>query len=207
MRVGGGSRKGQRLYYPAKGLRPTKDVVKQAIINILQPWMPGAHVLDLFAGAGALGLECLSSGAFVALFVERDRRTVRLLKLNGLLFGDRVEVIAADALKGMSRLAGRKFEIIIADPPYEQGLDSTTLDAVARHDLLVADGVMILEHGKRDKPVLPAGLELVNQHKFGDTIVSVIVPRLRQMKPQTTADGRIHHEEWKGKHEDCSLSG
>ena len=182
MRVRSGERKGKVLRYPAKGLRPTKDVVKQAIVNILQPWLPGAQVCDLFAGAGALGLEVLSSGAFTALFVEQDRRTVRLLKENGLLFGDRVEVIAGDVLKVIPRLAGREFDIIIADPPYEQGLDSATLDAVARYNVLRSDGVMILEHGRRDKPRMPTNLELVKQHRFGDTVVSVIKLR-HQMEP------------------------
>jgi 16S rRNA (guanine966-N2)-methyltransferase len=174
MRVGGGKNKGQRLRYPAKGLRPTKDIVKQAIINILRPWLPEAGVLDLFAGAGALGFEALSSGARVVSFVERDRQTLRMLRENGRQFGDRVEIIPGDALKILPKLAGRTFNVIIADPPYECGLDTDVLAAIARHDLLDEDGVVVLEHGRRDEPCVPAGLELAKRHKFGDTIVSVV---------------------------------
>jgi 16S rRNA (guanine966-N2)-methyltransferase len=174
MRVGGGKNKGQRLRYPAKGLRPTKDIVKQAIINILRPWLPDARVLDLFSGGGALGLEALSSGARVALFVEGDRRTLRMLRENGLQFGDRVEIIPGDVLKILPKLAGRTFNVIIADPPYECGFDSEVIEAIAGHNLLDRDGVVILEHGRRDEPSIPAGLELAKRHKFGDTIVSVL---------------------------------
>ena len=174
MRVGGGRNKGQRLRYPSRGLRPTKDIVKQAIINILRPWLPGAQVLDLFAGAGALGLEALSAGADTGLFVEKNRRTARLLRENGQPFGTRVEVVPGDALKIIAKLAGREFDVIIADPPYDCGFDSAVLEAVARHGLLARAGVLVLEHGRRDNPVIPAGLELTKQHGFGDTVVSVL---------------------------------
>jgi 16S rRNA (guanine(966)-N(2))-methyltransferase RsmD len=190
MRVGGGREKGKVLRYPRKGLRPTKNVVRQAILNILRPRLPGARVCDLFCGAGALGIEALSAGAEAGVFIEQDFQTVRYLKANlrGMgtppVFGaktgsvpSRFKVITGNVLNVLPRLTGTRFDVIMADPPYEQGLDQATLDGIAGYGLLADDGILILEHSRRDQATIPAGLELVNQHKFGDTRVSVFRPR------------------------------
>jgi 16S rRNA (guanine966-N2)-methyltransferase len=173
MRVTGGTNKGQRLSYPRDGLRPTRQDVKQAIFNILRPRIGQAHVLDLFCGAGALGIEALSAGADSVIFVEQDRRVLRYLRENVRPFGPRTRIVAGDVLKVIPRLAGAGFDIILADPPYEQGLDQAVLDAVADSDLLRPNGLLVLEHGCRDKPVAPATLNLLKTRIFGDTLLSV----------------------------------
>jgi 16S rRNA (guanine966-N2)-methyltransferase len=174
MRVAGGVNRGQRLRYPRAGLRPTRSIVKQAVINMLRPCLSGSRVLDLFCGAGALGIEALSAGAVSAVFVEQDRRTVALLKSNLLPHRNCSRVIAGDVGRVLSRLRNEQFDIILADPPYEQGLDTETLALVARHGLLRSDGVIVLEHSCRDQPLVPEGLVLVKAHRYGDTIVSTI---------------------------------
>jgi 16S rRNA (guanine966-N2)-methyltransferase len=180
MRVAGGVNRGQRLRYPRAGLRPTRNIVKQAIINMLRPCLPGARVLDLFCGAGALGIEALSAGAVSAVFVEQDRRTVALLRENlrtancGVRSADCSRIIPGDAGRVLTRLLNEQFDIILADPPYEQGLDTEILALVARHGLLKSDGVIVLEHSRRDRPQVPEGLVLVKAHRYGDTIVSTI---------------------------------
>ena len=187
MRVTGGARKSKRLRYPLKGLRPTRNVVKQAIFNVLRPRLAGARVCDLFCGAGALGIEALSQGADSAVFVEQDRRTVRFLKENLKTSHSRnlaracheaerdsnTRVIAGDVLRVLPRLAGEEFDIILADPPYEQGLGSMVLALIAQCNLLRSDGVVALEHSRRDKPVVPARLEVVKSYRYGDTMVSL----------------------------------
>jgi 16S rRNA (guanine(966)-N(2))-methyltransferase RsmD len=186
MRVAGGVNRGQRLRYPRTGLRPTRSIVKQAIINMLRPVLPGARVLDLFCGAGALGIEALSAGAESAVFIEQDRRTVALLKENlrtancGLRTADCCRVIPGDVGKVLVRLRNEQFDIILADPPYEQGLDTETLAVIARHGLLKSDGVIVLEHSRRDRPQVPEGLVLVRAHRYGDTVVSTVRTEVRK---------------------------
>jgi 16S rRNA (guanine(966)-N(2))-methyltransferase RsmD len=173
MRITGGTNKGQRLSYPRAGLRPTRQDVKQAIFNMLRPRLSKTRVLDLFCGAGALGIEALSAGAESVVFVEQDRRILRYLRDNVRPFGPRASVIAGDVLKAIPRFSGAGFDIILADPPYEQGLDQAVLDVVANNDLLRLDGLLVLEHGCRDKPVTPPVLKLLKTRTFGDTVLSV----------------------------------
>jgi 16S rRNA (guanine966-N2)-methyltransferase len=174
MRVAGGVNRGLRLRYPRAGLRPTRNIVKQAIFNMLRPSLPGARVLDLFCGGGALGIEALSAGAASALFVEQGRRTIALLKENLRTYAGRAKVIPGDVRKVIPRLAGEKFDVILADPPYGKGLDQEVLALVSRYCLLARDGTMVLEHSRRDQPALPAGYRLVRTHRYGDTVVSII---------------------------------
>lgn len=178
MRIVGGAKKGTRLAYPSKGIRPTSKVVKQAVFNILRPKLAGAKVCDLYCGAGSLGIEALSGGASSVVFVERDQRTFMLLKENLAPWVGYVRTIAGDVLKVLPKLKAERFDVILADPPYEQGLDSRTLAAIARFNMLNPGGLIVLEDSRRDKPTVPAGLELVKSHDFGDTVVSVIRKKL-----------------------------
>jgi len=174
MRVAGGVNRGQRLRYPRSGLRPTRNIVKQAIFNMLRSRLNGARVADLFCGAGALGIEALSAGAASAVFVEQNRRTVSLLKENLVPFAPRARVITGDVVRVLPRLAGEQFDIILADPPYQHGQDTKTLRLIAQHALLMPGGVIILEHCRRDQPVIPAEFALTRTHRYGDTIISTI---------------------------------
>jgi 16S rRNA (guanine966-N2)-methyltransferase len=193
MRVSGGVGKGRRLRYPARGLRPTKSVVRQAVMNVLRGRLSGARVADLYAGGGALGIEALSAGAERVVFVERHRPTARLLRENVASYGARAEVLIRDVDRAFARRPGPCFDIVIADPPYEQGLDRTTLEAVMRDELLVDGGVLVLEHSRRDRPEPPAGLEFLGRHQFGDTIVSLFQRRGRATG--TGRGGRAEHAE------------
>ncbi len=106
-----------------QAVRPTLDRVREAWMSILQRDIPGATVLDLFAGSGALGLEALSRGAVSADFVERSAVSVRSLKANIARFdaADISRVHRADALRYIGRLPTGAFDIAFADPPYSGG--------------------------------------------------------------------------------------
>jgi 16S rRNA (guanine966-N2)-methyltransferase len=147
--------------------------VKQAIVNVLRSRIPGAMVCELFAGTGALGIELLSAGAAGAVFVEQDRRTVRVLKENLKPFPDRAQVFAGDVRRVIPRL-GRTFDIVLADPPYGLGLDALAAELVARHSLLAEDGVLVIEQGRRDTCEIPVGLRLAKSYLHGDTRVLVL---------------------------------
>ncbi len=122
MRVIAGSARGTRLAPVPKGMRPTSDRVRESLFNALGQFFEGGSVLDLYAGTGALGIEALSRGSGLAIFVERDRRAraVILENLRRTGFAGRAEVIGGEVEAALGRLVGRgeRFDLIFADPPY-----------------------------------------------------------------------------------------
>jgi 16S rRNA (guanine966-N2)-methyltransferase len=158
MRIIAGSRKGARIYAP-RGLdtRPTGDRAREAAFNLIGP-LEGARVLDLFAGSGAMGLEALSRGARAATFVERDRdaaaaieRNLDKLDLKGatVLRDDAARVLAAESA------AGRRYDLVLVDPPYR--LLAGLLPMLARYlpHILTGDGLVVVESDAREEPELP----------------------------------------------------
>ena len=178
MRIVAGRFGGRRLKGPEHaGLRPTAERVREAIYNVLGARVADARVLDLFAGTGGLGLEALSRGAVSAVFVERERRAVSLLRTNlaalGLAPGE-AEVIPGDAIAALRRLAGqgRRFELILADPPYDAGMADRTLAAVVETGLLAPGGLLVWEHRANQAIAAPPGLILADKRTYGDTALS-----------------------------------
>ena len=165
MRVIAGSHRGSRIDAP-KGLatRPTGDRVREAAFNLIGP-VDGASVLDLFAGSGALGIEALSRGAERATFVERDRAACRTIAANLerlRLTGARIE--CADAVAWLSG-ATRQYDLVLADPPYEDFvfLNHELGPALAR--VLAPGGLLVLETAARDEPELP--LHIRTSRRYG----------------------------------------
>jgi 16S rRNA (guanine966-N2)-methyltransferase len=183
MRITGG-RAARRILKVPKGLdvRPTPDLVKQAIFNSLGGRVADARVLELFAGTGALSLECLSRGARSAVCVEKSSRHAVVLRENVEASGFGTEVLQVrvqDVFAALGQLAatGAKFELILADPPYgeknvgrrstslaQQLLDDTRLPA-----LLAPGGLFVLGHSKRDTLSLPETWEERKLLKHGDS--------------------------------------
>ena len=121
----GGRWRGSKLAVAdAPGLRPTSDRVRETLFNWLQPMLPGARVLDLFAGSGALGLEALSRGAREALLVERDPAVAGLLRasVDRLHCGERATVLRADAVSLLRAPLHGRFDLVFVDPPFDAGL-------------------------------------------------------------------------------------
>lgn len=181
MRIVGGTKRGLRLAsLPGTTTRPTADRVKEALFNIVAAHVPGASVLDLFAGSGALGIEALSRGARAATFVEHDRRAARIARDNvsRTKFEEQSRVITGDVfstLKGEGRLAG-PFDLIFADPPYGRQLASRVLTAAADPRLLAPDGLLVIEHDKREElPALRANMEQIRTARYGNTVLSFYV--------------------------------
>jgi len=188
MRVVGGSAGGIPLHVPKIELRPTMDVVKNAIFNSLLESVPGARVLDLFSGTGGLGIEALSRGAASCVFVESDRRACDSIRRNlekTRLAGG--EVICADALRWMERsVQTAAFDLILADPPYAktEGARDFGRELIALPDLLRAlapGGIVVLEH-LPDQP-LPLGTEweCIRDRRYGATAVAFL--RAAQTSP------------------------
>jgi 16S rRNA (guanine966-N2)-methyltransferase len=174
MRIIAGERKGHTIYAP-KGLntRPTSDRVRENVFNIVAPWVEDARVLDLYAGSGAMGLEALSRGAAAVVFVEAELDAVRAIErnLDKLRFTG-ATVIRVGVTTGLAQeaSAGRKYDLVLADPPYAM----TDYDTLARYlpRVLAEDGLLVLESAARTEPELP-GLEVRTSRKYGSTRVTV----------------------------------
>jgi 16S rRNA (guanine966-N2)-methyltransferase len=185
MRIISGSAGGVLLSAP-KGfdVRPTPDLVRQAVFNSLGPLVQGARVLELFAGTGALSLECLSRGAALALCVEKSARHAQFIHRNlqqARLPAAGLRVRVQDAFTAIRQLAAdsQQFDLILADPPYGPkniGRRSTSpaqqlLDERAVPELLTAGGLFILGHTKRDTLSIPPEWEETKLLKHGDTVM------------------------------------
>ncbi len=132
MRIVAGRWRGRRIEAPRdERVRPTADRVREAWMSIVHPLLPGAKVLDLFSGSGALGLEALSRGAEVAEFVELSPRSLAALRGNieKLGAGEQAIVHRADALRFVKDLAPHAFDVAFADPPYDLGLATQLAEA------------------------------------------------------------------------------
>jgi 16S rRNA (guanine(966)-N(2))-methyltransferase RsmD len=153
MRIIAGTLKGRRLDTPAwDELRPTSDKLRETLFNVLAPIIHGAHVLDAFAGTGAVGIEALSRGAAHVTFVERDPRGAALIESNLKRCGitDRYAIIRA-RFAGTERPPGAgAFDVIFLDPPYGAAELAAALDAAEPQ---VGEGTrLVIEHARRDVP-------------------------------------------------------
>ncbi len=173
MRIIAGAAGGRRLVAP-KGdeVRPTADRVKEALFSSLQPQLPGAHVLDLFAGSGALGLEALSRGAAAVTLVERGRAAIAAIETNiATVDLPGVELVRADVRSAVGGLLpGAPFDLVLIDPPYaldDAGL-ATLLQALVGH--LAAEATVVVERGSRSAaPEWPPDLLPTEPRRYGDT--------------------------------------
>ena len=183
MRLTGGEHSGRLLKVPADGTRPTQDKVRAAIFSSLAAAVPGARVLDLFAGTGALGLEAWSRGAAWIEWVESGKNALRVLRGNVAALGVPAEagrVLAADALRLLAApCAGTPFDLALADPPYAEAQDKNwqaqLAAALARNGWVRPGGVFVFEtEGKAPPPTLP-DWRLARDKTYGSTRVLIWV--------------------------------
>ncbi len=181
MRIVGGSLGGRVLKAPAgRDTRPTSEKVREALFNILGS-VEGDHILDLFAGSGALGIEALSRGAARVTFVDGGKPALTAVRANLAQLGltDRAEVIAGDAVANAARLVpGTPWRVVFVDPPYASELASKAVLALPRTHL-APNAVIVIEHDRRNVPPDALGSLLrTDQRRYGDTLVSFFeVPR------------------------------
>jgi 16S rRNA (guanine(966)-N(2))-methyltransferase RsmD len=177
VRVIGGSAKGRRLAtLRTLALRPTPDRVREALYNILGDRIHEAHVLDLFAGSGAVGLEALSRGAAAAVFVEAHAPACRLIEKNLKLCGleERATVRQADALHALRLLQaeGARFDLIFLDPPYQTPLVDEALAGLGDGRLLTPEGQVVAEcFVKRTLQPRYGRLQRTRVARFGDVVL------------------------------------
>jgi len=179
MRVIAGAYRSRKLKGPGKlRLRPTSDRLRETLFNILGPSIEDSLFVDLYAGTGAIGIEAASRGARLAILVEAHAATARLAKQNLEELGIRggVEVIQADAVAGLEKIAARRLmaDFIFLDPPYEDADEHVkVLEYLDGSHLVAPYGVVIVEHHyKMDLPGRFDRLERTRLLEQGDAALS-----------------------------------
>jgi 16S rRNA (guanine(966)-N(2))-methyltransferase RsmD len=151
--------------------------VKGAIFNILANSILEANFLDLYAGTGGVGIEALSRGAKLCVFVEKSRTNAQLIKENLERTKFKGLVLVKDVSSALSLLKrqGYSFNLVFMDPPYEKGLVTETLRKLAIGGCLAKDAIILAEHSIRESVSPVEGFEQVRQYKYGDTILSLFL--------------------------------
>ena len=182
VRIVGGNLGGRVLCTPAgAATRPTSEKVREAVFNILGNLLgevTGDHVLDLFAGSGALGIEALSRGAAHATFMDAARPALIAIRknLHELGLDDRATVVPGDAVASAGRHAPpAPWRLVFVDPPYRSDLAARAVLALPP-DRLSPDAVVVIEHDRRNPPPETLGSLLrTDQRRYGDTLISFFV--------------------------------
>lgn len=144
MRVISGKYRGRVLNSPKdNAVRPTTDMVKESLFNIIQTDVQDAKFLDLFAGSGSIGIEAISRGAAEVIFCDNDRKSLEIVKSNLNLINESAKIIEGDYVSSLNRLFGEKFDIIFVDPPYNKGYEADIINRLS--DYLCDDGIVIVE--------------------------------------------------------------
>lgn len=183
MRVIAGTARGRLLKRPGgQRVRPTTDLVKGALFNVLAATVEGARFLDLFAGTGNVGIEALSRGAREAVFVDADPACCRVIRQNirHVGFQGRARVWCTDVRRFVDRARRKedRYTIIFLDPPYEAGLVAKSLKMIGKAALffLAEGGVVVAEHSRREQ--VPSEAALLGKQRelvYGDTVLSFYV--------------------------------
>ncbi len=183
MRIIAGRLKSRTVKAPKNmKIRPTGDKVKGALFNMLEP-LAGCSVVDFFSGTGNLGLEALSRRASEVVFVENAFESLRLIRENFQELGlnpkdpqNGIRIMEMEVSRAFYLLhqEGRKFDILLADPPYEIGVLMRIQRLLTQYPILREGGILAIEHGAKDTELdLEFPYPLVRQKKYGDTLLSL----------------------------------
>jgi 16S rRNA (guanine966-N2)-methyltransferase len=180
MRVTGGRAKGRRLAaFKGLDIRPTSDLVREAIFDLIGQDWKGANVLDLFAGTGSLGIEALSRGASWALFMDSSQKSIDLIKKSLKICGfeGMGYTFKADLAKGLPKkpfLGREKMDLVFIDPPYEKGLVLRLLADLGAREILAPFSLVVAETRKNERLPETAGtLQFVKSRTYGETQIHI----------------------------------
>jgi len=183
MKIIGGKFRGRNFFMPKK-IRPTPDVIRKAVFDIMGQDLTGLSFLDLFAGSGAVGLEAISRNARYVVFVEKDSRcheiigeNLATLQINAYTdSGIALRSLNADAFATVKQLEkkGERFDIAFADPPYYRELAKKALKALCAYDILQPVSYIILQHDKREGlPEHEGRFSVIKKRKYGASHVTI----------------------------------
>lgn len=181
MRITGGEFGGRKVRVPAGNrVRPTQDRVRGALFSMLAARIPGARVLDLFAGSGSVGLDAWSRGAAAVVWVESDRRSAGILRENvRAVAGGETHVACADCLDWLRRASCAPFDLVFADPPYDWAHKhgfAGIADRLQERRLVCPDGFFVTEQPVRMRAETLIGWEALRDRTYGQTRLVVYRP-------------------------------
>ncbi|WP_321394372.1 16S rRNA (guanine(966)-N(2))-methyltransferase RsmD [Emcibacter sp.] len=179
MRLIAGKYRGRRLNTPPSShIRPTTDRMRETLFNLLQNSIgldfEGLHVLDAFAGTGALGLEALSRGAERVIFADSDKRSLALVRENIRLLKaeEQCRCLGIDALRLPA--PDVPFGLVFLDPPYHKGLIRPTIDNLLNKSALADDCLVVAECAHDEDPDFPPELEEISSRTYGDSKITIL---------------------------------
>lgn len=179
MRISGGEAKGRTIKFPSHSAqRPTTDFLREALFNLLERPVDQSF-LDLFAGSGSVGLEALSRKAKSVTFVEKNKSLIDVIRENVSLCGysEKCLLVHADVQSALRDLYKKKcrYNVVFADPPYNQGLIEETLTVLKKYPVLQDGGALVIQHSVRESlPEFKDGWSVEDQRKYGDNYLSFI---------------------------------
>jgi len=172
MRVISGKYKGKKLAgFEVDGTRPTMDRVKESLFSMIQEYVTGAKVLDLFAGTGSLGIEALSNGAESCIFIENGKEIIKYLEKN-LKDISNSTIINKDYKLALSELKD-KFDIILIDPPYKDNIINDCINLIETLELLSKNGIIVCESDINESEVINDKLIIVKNKVYGNKKITV----------------------------------
>lgn len=182
MRVCGGKYKGQHLVsFQANHIRPTTDRVKESLFNIWQAEVDGAVVLDLFCGTGSLGIEALSRGAASVCFVDKNPKSIHILKqnINKLKIDESHTIMNRDYSSFIKKYEGTPFDLILIDPPFTEEMAHEVMQNISQSKLFHDQTKIAIESGRREK--IEDDYESLYRYdirEFGDKYLSLFQKRI-----------------------------
>ncbi len=193
MRVIAGEAKGRTLVVPrGGGTRSATDRIRETLFAIVEPELEGARVLDLFAGAGTLGIEALSRGAARATFVERGAEATKALRRNLVTtnFEARSEVVVANVIAYLDERPRGPFDIVFCDPPFaDVGIAEATLGHVGLQSAVSPEGLLVARaHGKH-LPAIPASVHILRVKEIGEEKLLFLRYGLARRRPEAEPTG------------------
>ena len=152
--------------------------IKESLFSIIDDRIEGATVLDLFAGSGALGIECISRGAQKTFLVDSSPEAIKVIKKNTERMQN-FEVIQKDFMQALKFFSGKqKFDMVFLDPPYDSQMGEQAIDFIFKNNLLADDGIIIFEH--TSKKCLPSDSELfiiTRSKNYGEKVIDIIAKK------------------------------
>jgi len=175
VRIISGKFRGRKLLsFEGDSVRPTTDRVKESMFNLIQEFVPGSRVLDLFGGSGALSLEAISRGAESAVCVDIDPKSIEIIRKNIALVHqeETIRVLNQSAEHFLENTPGQ-FHLVFLDPPYNRGFIRPIMDKLVEKNLLYPEGIIVLESDFSDEHGEIAGLTILRQKRYGRSYVTV----------------------------------
>ena len=161
----------------SESTRPTLARVKESIFNLIFDKIAGAIVLDLFAGSGAFGAECISRGAEEVYFVDHEERAIKTIKLNTLNMTEKFEILKSDYVSAIDKFTARniKFDLVYLDPPYDSDFAVNALDLLQKNGLLSNGATVVVEHKwANDLQNVPSCYIIEKSKKYGIAYVDIL---------------------------------